>query len=272
MRWLVTAAAPRARPCSPVPSEQGRGGHSEPLTPNDETARREKLTGNLRTVIDGHSPENTELVPRALRLPAAVIAAAGALLLTVMAVHYHGADSYSAADRWVLGVLPRGPGVPYSTFSYLIDLVPPVSVLVVGVLTVVHLVMGRLWQAVFVVAAPGLTLLITELGKRLVNRTIDGVPALPSGHAAGVTSVSVVVAVLLVDRVRAHVLATAGLLLLAVTGMAVGIGVVMSVTGYHYPTDTVAGFFTGLACTLGVALGVDRLARRRGGARPLALS
>ncbi len=223
-------------------------------------------------MVGGRSPEDRELVPRALRLPAAVIAAAGALLLTVMAVHYHGADSYSAADRWVLEVLPKGPGVPYSAFSDLIDLVPPVFVLVVGVLTVGSLVMGRSWQAVFVVVAPGLTLLITELGKRLVDRTIDGVPALPSGHTAGVTSVSLVVAVLLVDRVRAHLLAAAGLLLLAVTGMAVGIGVAMSVTGYHYPTDTVAGYFTGVACTLGVALGVDRLARRHGGARPLALS
>jgi undecaprenyl-diphosphatase len=39
------------------------------------------------------------------------------------------------------------------------------------------------------------------------------------------------------------------------------VGIAMVALGYHYPTDTVAGWSTALAVTLGTALVLDAAAR-----------
>ena len=83
---------------------------------------------------------------------------------------------------------------------------------------------------VLLALAPGLTTLLVEAAKRVVDRTVHGGLALPSGHTAAATSLLLVLGVLAVRRVRRRV-RTAGVAVLAVVtagGAAVGLVIVDS--------------------------------------------
>ena len=112
---------------------------------------------------------------------------------------------------------------------------------------------------------PGLAGLITTFGKPVVDRTIghDEALAFPSGHTGGVTSLSLVCALLLASALG---LRAGGTAVLAATSALVAGGLVgtgMIVGGAHYPTDVVGGFCAGIAAVLGVALVLDAATLRR---------
>jgi undecaprenyl-diphosphatase len=109
------------------------------------------------------------------------------------------------------------------------------------------------------VAAPAATGAVTTLLKALVGRTLDGDLALPSGHTAGVTAVSLVLALLLVDLVGTPLPApvAAMVVLLPVLAVPGVVALALVATGSHYATDTVAGFCTAVAVTLALGLVLD---------------
>jgi membrane-associated phospholipid phosphatase len=106
-------------------------------------------------------------------------------------------------------------------------------------------------------------MLVTEAGKHVVHRTLEGQLALPSGHTTGVTSVSLVVAFVLVRATNRQTRAACTAALGAVTLAALAMGAVMVLLRFHYPTDIAAGWAAAVACTLGSALVIDRVAGDR---------
>jgi undecaprenyl-diphosphatase len=217
------------------------------------------------------SPDDQRLLPGRIRRPAAVLAAACAVVFVVLAVKYHGDDTGGTFDNWVFGSL-RHRHLPNHALTRLADLVPPVFALVVTALTITTLALRKWRYAALAVLGPGLSMLVVEGGKNIVGRTLDGMLALPSGHTAGVTSVSLVVAALLIDRLRSHVVLAAALALVAVTIMACAIALVMVAARFHYATDTIAGYCAATAITLGVAFALDAIASSRARVRTPAIS
>jgi undecaprenyl-diphosphatase len=206
------------------------------------------------------------IVPGPVRLPAAVLAGAAAVLVVVLGLRYHDDTRAGRLDSWASDLFV--PGAGRGALSLVADAVPVLAIALAGAIAISCLRARRWSFAVFAVAAPVLTTVIVQLGKRVVDRTIHGQLALPSGHTAGATSVLVVLALMLLARTRRRVLATAALLLAGVAVGAAAVGLAMVSINAHYPTDTVAGFCTALAVTLGVGLGLDAGAARRAPTRP----
>jgi membrane-associated phospholipid phosphatase len=109
-----------------------------------------------------------------------------------------------------------------------------------------------------------LTGLLTTGLKPVVDRTIHGDNlAFPSGHTASSVAIALVVALLLVELLRAGPVAT----FLLVAALPVAAGAVMALTQVamdaHYPTDTVGGFCVAVAAAIASALLIDRAADHR---------
>jgi undecaprenyl-diphosphatase len=208
------------------------------------------------------SLEGIGLLPSPVHRPAAALACLCSALALALAVSLHGHDTYTGLDEWIVGSLPY-PESHRTALTHLADLVPPVFVLVVVGLVAGLLVRRDGSAAALALLGPGLSMFVTEGGKRLVGRTMEGQLSLPSGHTTGVTSVSLVVVLLLARTARRHVAAAYGVALSAATLAGLGIGTVMVLLRFHYPTDILAGWAVAIACTLGTALAIDRVARGR---------
>jgi undecaprenyl-diphosphatase len=181
-------------------------------------------------------------------------------------LRYHEDSRPGRLDSWTADLFAAGGHA--GALSRVADAVPLVATALAAATVIVCLRAHRWAFAAFAVIGPLLTTVIVELGKRAVDRTIHGYPALPSGHTAGATSVLVVLALLLLAQSRRHVLATGGLLLAGVAVGAAAVGLTMVSIDAHYSTDTVAGFGTALAVTLGVAFALDAGSARRARTRP----
>ena len=203
------------------------------------------------------------LLPAPLRRPAAALAAGYTVVFLALAVRYRGANTGGAFDGRVLGWLQRRDDLPFSVVLRLTGLVPPVFFLVVVLASIAALALRQWRSAAFVILGPGLSMLVVEVSKVLVGRSLHGRLAMPSGHTAAVTSVSLMVAILVVARLRSRVLPAAALGFAVVSVLACAIGVLMVLGHFHYATDTIAGYGAATATTLGVAFAVDALAISR---------
>jgi membrane-associated phospholipid phosphatase len=140
-----------------------------------------------------------------------------------------------------------------------IELMDPVPLVVIIVLlATVCLVLGRRRLAVLAVVGPALTGVATTVLKEVVGRTKNGDLAYPSGHGGAATAVALVAGLLLVSVIRVRLWAAVGL----VAGLTVlvggGMAVAMTLTNYHYLTDTLGGFCAAVAVVLGLALLLER--------------
>lgn len=197
------------------------------------------------------------LVPRSLLPSAVVLAVACAVVLLALAIRYHGSTRPGGFDERAYSAL-ASLRMARDPLIAVVDAVPPTCGVLVAVLAGV-LAARRKWRAAALVAlGPGLALLVTEAGKRVVGRTLDGMLALPSGHTTGIASVVATIAVLRISRAR-HVGRAAAVGLLAVTLGAAIVGVGMVTLRFHYATDIVAGYCVGVAVPLAVAFAIDRL-------------
>lgn len=206
------------------------------------------------------------LLPAPIRTAAALLAAGCGVVFLVLAVIYHGSRTAGRLDNRLFAALPRASGRGH--VWQVAVAAPWVAMGVVVVVTTALLLVGRWREALFAAAAPGLTLAVAEVGKRVIDRTTDGFLALPSGHTAGITSVSLTLAVLLLRRFRQHVVLAAALGWLGATLLGAAMALVMVFLHDHYPTDTLAGYCAAVATTLGVAFAVDALPRRGGSSAP----
>lgn len=203
------------------------------------------------------------LLPAAVRRPASWLVAGSTAVVLVLGVRYHDGVVAGRLDAWMIRALGTDPGS--RALSAVADAVPVLAAVLVCAVGLLGALRRRWEVTAFALGAPVLTVVVTESAKRVVDRTIHGALAMPSGHTAGATSALLVLAVVLLGRVRVRPVAAAGWLALAVTAGAAAVGMTMVSLHAHYPTDTVAGFGTALALTLGLALGIDAVEERRAG-------
>lgn len=210
------------------------------------------------------------LIPPRLRLPAFVVALLAAALLAALAVHYAGESRPSRIDRHIDGWFHAHLGAHLRVAHDVANLanVPAAGVLIAA-LAVACLLRGWRRGAVLAVVGPTLAGAITQyLLKPLVDRTISGGLAFPSGHTTGAVGIALVV-VILALRARLRRPARIALIIVAVV-YAVGIPIALIVGHFHYATDTVGGACVASATVLAVALAVDALSSRTAAGRGLA--
>jgi undecaprenyl-diphosphatase len=209
--------------------------------------------------------DDRPLVPTALRVPAAVVAALAAAVLSTLALRYAGDSGPGRVDGHLdraVDALPPG-GYDLARAVTLFGSPALVAVAALGI-SLGCLLSRRPRAALLAAAGSGLTGLLTTFGKPVVDRTIghEGGLAFPSGHTGGATSLTLVVSLLAasaLDLGAAGTAAVAGVGA-AVAGGAVGTGMVAA--NSHYPTDVVGGFCAAVAVVLTVALALDALAAR----------
>jgi membrane-associated phospholipid phosphatase len=147
--------------------------------------------------------------------------------------------------------------------AYPATLVP--AGLVSLVMAVICLRTGRLTGAVLAVAAVPVTAALNDaLLKPLVQRTIGGHPAYPSGHVAAILAVTTMLTVLLAPPPRPPALRLLRLLILTAAGV-VACGVAIAVIGlrWHYFTDTIGGAAVGIGTVCALAILLDLPVVRR---------
>ena len=217
------------------------------------------LSDRLRTAADPPAA-----LPHWLRRPAAGAAALAALTLIVLAVRYSGDDSASRLDRHLDSAASRVNGFPLKVVQQSVVLGSPALIGAIAlIVAAVAVAYGHRRLAVLALAGPFLTGVATLLLKPVVDRTIEGEFAYPSGHTGGATALGLVVALLVVDVLRLG--RVSGLMTIACGLLLLGGGVGLSVTvlQWHYPTDAVGGFCTAVTSVCATALALDGLADRR---------
>jgi undecaprenyl-diphosphatase len=162
-------------------------------------------------------------------------------------------------DKWALIVVHgRFAGAP-SPARWIIGLADPLPLAVIATaLAVLCLLAGRRRLAVLALIGPVATGLATVVLKPLIDRTKDGDLAYPSGHTGTATALALVAGLLLVAVLHLHRWAAAALVSAVTVAAGVVMSVAMTLTDYHYLTDTVGGFCTALSIVLGLALLLDR--------------
>ena len=209
--------------------------------------------------------QEPRLLPPQLHRAALALLVLCAALVTALGAHYHDDARAGRLDARIYSKVADAGDEYHHVLSGLASAVP---VLVTGLAVVLAAICAaaRRWRAAtLAIASPGLTTLVVESVKHVVDRTISGGLAYPSGHTAGAASILVVSCVLALSRLRGQVVAKAAALLLVALAGAGGVGLVMVSIHAHYATDTVAGFGTAVVVTLGLAFGLDALPGRRRG-------
>jgi undecaprenyl-diphosphatase len=100
----------------------------------------------------------------------------------------------------------------------------------------------------------------------MVGRTRQGYLAFPSGHAAGITALAVVAALLLISMAGAKLAFAVSVATVMVILAGAAIGLALVAQDWHYATDAVGGFCTAIALVAALAFLLDGLrsaARRR---------
>ena len=207
--------------------------------------------------------QEPRLLPPQLHRPALALLVLCVALVTALGARYHGDAQAGRLDARIDGEVSEATGTYHHVLSGLASAVP---VLVTGLAVVLAAICaaGRRWRAAtLAIASPSLTTLVVESAKHVVDRTIGGGLAYPSGHTAGAAALLVSAGILVLSRLRGQVVVKAAALLLIALVGAGGVGVVMVSIHAHYATDTVAGFGTAVAVTLGLVFGLDALPDRR---------
>ncbi|TCC51345.1 phosphatase PAP2 family protein [Kribbella capetownensis] len=204
------------------------------------------------------------LVP-AVRGPAVVLAAVGAVLWIVPAVLFAGDTGPSRLDVRVQNLVGDSPAGAWNLVRAMDWLGEPAGRVVLVLATAaLCLIAGR--QALAVAAVLGIvtTSVLTTALKPLVNRRIhDDFLSYPSGHVAAATAAAMVIGLLLADLLRTgRIAGTAILLAVTIIGGGLSAFAQIHLTA-HYPTDTLGGFGCGLFVIPPTALVMNRLARRR---------
>jgi membrane-associated phospholipid phosphatase len=196
-----------------------------------------------------------------VRRPATVAAAASALILIALGVRYAGESSGRWLDETALALFRAWMPMRRGAARWLIELADPLPLVVlVALLAGACLVLGRWRLAVLAVVGPAMTGVATTVLKELIGRTKNGDLAYPSGHGGAATALALVAGLLLVSLLRVRLWAAVSI----VTGLTVAVGggmaVAMTLTNYHYLTDTLGGFCAAVSVVLGVALLLERRA------------
>ena len=194
----------------------------------------------------------------AVSAPLVAVIVVAVFVAAALGVRYAGDARPSWLDQIGVTVARQWFPVPRGLAQLMIGLYDPVplTVLVVA-LAGVCLALGRRRLAVLAVAGPVLTGLVTLVVKPLIERTKNGDLSYPSGHMGSAVALALVVALLVVSVVEMRRwMAVAVVIGVPVLWGGV-LGLAMTVTSYHYLTDTIGGFCVAVAVVLSAGVLLD---------------
>ena len=206
------------------------------------------------------------LIPAALRRPAGLTLGVAVMLVAVLSLHFADSTRAGRIDNNLGRRLPRSFTYDRSLLQHLTQLADPEPIAITALVLVASLVALRRPRAALLAAiAIPLSAAITEwLLKPLVDRTLLGNYAFPSGHTTAIFTVAFIISLLVLDRQPPRLpLTVAVLTSVAALGVASTVAAARVAAHVHYATDTLGGAGVGLATVLGVSLGIDRRAQRR---------
>jgi membrane-associated phospholipid phosphatase len=212
------------------------------------------------------------ILPVELRRPAGAVAVVAVLVFGVFAERYENGSTAGRLDRRLQSLVgTSGPG--RSLADAVILLGNELSVVVLAaLLAALALALGHRRLAVLAIVGPGLSGAATVVLKPLIGRSFNGAFAYPSGHAAGVTALGVVAALLLVGVLRTNRTASATIVAAGALVPGGAMAIALIADREHYPTDTLGGFCIAVSLVLASALAIEwwaeRSTRRRGPAAP----
>lgn len=198
-----------------------------------------------------------------LRRPAAVMVVVGGLIVLALGLLFSGGRAPRGIDAWSERRDPPRP--PAQTVAGAVDSLgdPVTAAVLVLAAASICLFLRRPVTAVLQVVGVASTIVVTEVGKELVGRTIHG-PNLsfPSGHTSFATALAMVLAMLFADVFGLQGRAAVAVVLGAALGAGVMMGLSQVVLNVHFPTDAVGGIATALAVVPATGRGLDALAGR----------
>jgi membrane-associated phospholipid phosphatase len=207
------------------------------------------------------------LLPTPLRRSVAVAAALSAATALNLGLYVAGTSAPSGVDTWVR---PRVEsllsGVPSLTSAMVQSGDPGPVIVMTALLAALCGLLRRPFHALLALAAPATVGATTTLLKPMVGRTRQGYLAFPSGHAAGITALAVVAALLLISMAGAKLALAVSVATVMVLLAGAAIGLALVAQDWHYATDAVGGFCTAIALVAALAFLLDGLrsaARRR---------
>ncbi len=199
------------------------------------------------------------LLPGRARWVAVVLIFCSAALVTAGALLGAGRSQPNALSRPVDSWIQAHIGAHHTALEIISNLGVLGSELVALLLVVAALAARRRNVAALGLISVPLAWILTEFVlKPLVHERIDNYLTYPSGHTQAVICVATVLAIVLLNPIRATPPGWLRVLVVAIA-VAVGVAVAVSMIGldYHYFTDTVAGAAVGAGVALGTALGLD---------------
>ena len=219
--------------------------------------------GALRRV-KGPEPARQQLLPVALRPPAAVLLAACVAVTAVLGLRIFG----RGLPRWLDAAFDPRIQAGLNRFPSLLNRLPDVGTLEPVALMTLALVLAclatRRWTGAMLAAGavPVATGLTEYVLKPYVGHAIG--QSFPSGHATSMFALAVICAVLLVEPPRRQLPGAVRLLLVILALLlAAAVAAAMVAIGAHNFTDVVGGAAVGTAVVLACALTLDLIASRR---------
>lgn len=199
----------------------------------------------------------------ALHRALGVVAVLSALVVAILGVLLAGQTVPGAVDTWISASM-GDPSVPARDAALVIDFggEPVGAAILVTTLAVLCLAV-RLPRLALLAVGCLVPAAVTVLLKHVIGRTVNGGHlSYPSGHTALATALALVLGLLVVEFLH---LGRASAILLVV-GVTVLGGAAMAwaqvTLDAHYPTDTLGGFGTALACVPAMAVAIDKAAER----------
>ncbi len=215
-------------------------------------------------VLIGRCADSQSVFPTPLRKPVAVLVGLSALLFTALSLLYAGDSGYGRVDAAAADLARQHLTAFRGLFSVIQRMGDPLRVVIAAmVLALISLALGKCRIAVIAIAGPILTGLTTIALKPIVGRTRYDDFAFPSGHAAGLSALCLVVALILIGLAGKRVVPIA---VTASVGVVLGggmIGLAVATRGGHYLTDTLGSFLLAITMVFGLGLIVDRLPPRK---------
>ena len=208
-------------------------------------------------------PARQQLLPVALRPPAAVLLAACVAVTAVLGLRIFG----RGLPRWLDAAFDPRIQAGLSRFPSLLNRLPDVGTLEPVALMTLALILAclatRRWTGAMLAAGavPVATGLTEYVLKPYVGHAIG--QSFPSGHATSMFALAASCAVLLVDPPRCRVAAAVpSLLVVMAFALATAVAAAMVANGAHRFTDAVGGAAVGTAVVLACALTLDLVASR----------
>jgi membrane-associated phospholipid phosphatase len=214
--------------------------------------------------VSWREPVQQRLMPRRLRLSAAVLLAICATVTAVLGAHVADLNTWldSTIDPRIQDQLGRFPG----PLSWLPDFgtLRPVTLMTFALVFICVITCRWAGAVLAAVAVPTATGLTEYVLKPYVGRAIG--QSFPSGHATSMFALAAICTVLLVNPPRRRVPEVVRLMLvLMALLLAAAVAAAMVAIGAHYFTDAVAGAAVGtgvvLACAFTLDLVTDRARR-----------